>query len=48
MAYGQELLEPGILVSPGSFFGSGQEEFFRVALVPSPSDCKEAALLWPR
>ena len=48
VAHGQELLESGILVSPGSFFGSGQEEFFRVALVPSLSDCKEAASLWPR
>jgi len=46
--YCQELLESGILASPGSFFGNGQDEFFRVALVPSLADCKEAASLWPR
>ncbi len=46
--YCQELLEAGILASPGSFFGKDQEEFFRVALVPSLAECKEAAALWPR
>lgn len=48
VAYSEELLESGILVSPGSFFGNGQEEFFRVALVPSLADCTEAASRWPR
>lgn len=48
VAYSEELLESGILVSPGSFFGHGQEQFFRVALVPSLADCTEAALRWPR
>ena len=46
--YAAELLEHGILVSPGSFYGSGQERFFRVALVPSLDECREALRLWPR
>lgn len=47
-AYAEELLEHGIVISPGSFFGPGQERFFRVALVPSLEECKEAARRWPR
>ncbi|MHC4514966.1 MAG: succinyldiaminopimelate transaminase [Planctomycetota bacterium] len=46
--YCEELLGSGVLASPGSFFGRGQEEFFRLALVPSLAECKEAASLWPR
>ena len=38
----------GIVVSPGSFFGKGQERFFRVALVPSLAECEAAAKAWPR
>lgn len=45
-AYAEELLRAGILVSPGSFFGPGQETWFRVALVPSLPECREAAALW--
>jgi succinyldiaminopimelate transaminase len=46
--YVQDLLEHGIVASPGSFFGPKQERFFRVALVPSLEECKEAARRWPR
>ena len=46
--YAEELLDSGIVVSPGSFFGQQQERFFRVALVPSLADCQVAAELWPR
>lgn len=46
--YAEELLEHGIVVSPGSFFGPGQDRYFRVALVPSLEECKEAARRWPR
>ena len=48
MGYVEELLGHGILCSPGSFFGSGQEGFFRLALVPSVDECRQAAALWPR
>lgn len=47
-AYAQRLLAEGIVVSPGSFFGPGQERFFRVALVPDLETCREAAARWPR
>ncbi|HHI80454.1 MAG TPA: succinyldiaminopimelate transaminase [Planctomycetes bacterium] len=36
------LLDLGIIVSPGSFFGPGNEEWFRFALVPSVEDCARA------
>jgi succinyldiaminopimelate transaminase len=45
--YAAELLERGILVSPGSFFGPGQQSFVRLALVPSLDDCRRAARDWP-
>ena len=46
--YAEELLGVGILCSPGSFFGDGQEGFFRLALVPSLQQCEAAAGIWPR
>ncbi len=45
--YVEELLAVGILCSPGSFFGDGQEGFFRLALVPSLQQCQAAAAIWP-
>jgi len=45
-AYAARLLEVGIVVSPGSMFGPGNERFFRVALVPSPAQCREALARW--
>jgi succinyldiaminopimelate transaminase len=47
-SYSEELLEKGILCSPGSFFGEGQDEFLRLALVPTLDQCQEAAAIWPR
>ncbi|MBK8098396.1 MAG: aminotransferase class I/II-fold pyridoxal phosphate-dependent enzyme [Planctomycetes bacterium] len=46
--YAERCLQKGILVSPGSFFGAGQERFFRVALVPSVAECRAAIAVWPR
>jgi acetylornithine aminotransferase len=37
------LLEHGVLVSPGSYFGASGEGYFRIALVPSLDDCRRAA-----
>jgi succinyldiaminopimelate transaminase len=37
------LLEHGIVVSPGRFFGPGGEGFIRLALVPALEECEQAA-----
>ena len=37
------LLDAGIVVSPGRFFGEGGEGFIRLALVPAVEDCQAAA-----
>jgi acetylornithine aminotransferase len=37
------LLEHGVLVSPGAYFGPSGEGYFRIALVPSLDDCRRAA-----
>jgi len=47
-AYALRLLEEGIIVAPGSSFGPGGEGFFRVALVPTIEECKEAIARWER
>jgi len=39
----ERLLEVGIVVAPGSFFGNNGEGFVRLALVPSLDRCLEAA-----
>ncbi|WP_456436218.1 succinyldiaminopimelate transaminase [Thermovibrio ammonificans] len=46
--YALHLLKYGIVVSPGEFFGRGGEGFFRIALVPTLSECKEAVEVWRR
>ena len=43
-AYALQLLERhGIVVAPGPYFGAGGEGHVRVALVPTPEDCRRAA-----
>lgn len=42
-AFAARLLERGVVVSPGSFFGASGEGYFRVALVPPLEDCRRAA-----
>lgn len=37
------LLEHGIIVSPGTFFGPAGEGYFRIALVPTLEECQRAA-----
>lgn len=39
------LLDHGVVVSPGRFFGAGGEGFIRLALVPSVDECRDAAML---
>jgi succinyldiaminopimelate transaminase len=43
LAAAAALLEEGVVVSPGRFFGPGGEGFLRLALVPSLDDCAAAA-----
>ncbi len=42
-AFARRLLERGILVAPGSFFGPAGEGYVRLALVPTLEDCARAA-----
>lgn len=44
--YADKLLEHGIIVSPGDFFGEGCEEYFRIALVPDLQSCAAAVKVW--
>ena len=41
----QRLLERGIVVAPGSFFGEPGEGYVRVALVPTQAECERAAAI---
>jgi acetylornithine aminotransferase len=42
-AFALRLLEAGILVAPGSFFGPDGEGYVRMALVPTEAECERAA-----
>jgi acetylornithine aminotransferase len=42
------LMEGGVVLTPGSFFGPAGEGFLRMALVPSPEDCERAVSLLER
>jgi acetylornithine aminotransferase len=42
-AFALELLEEGLVVAPGAFFGPAGEGYVRVALVPGLAACEEAA-----
>ncbi|HEY7073890.1 MAG TPA: aminotransferase class I/II-fold pyridoxal phosphate-dependent enzyme, partial [Solirubrobacteraceae bacterium] len=42
-AVAAELLDIGIVVAPGSFFGPAGAGFLRLALVPTPEECARAA-----
>ncbi len=46
--YARLCAEAGIVISPGSYFGRGQERFVRVALVPTLEQCEAAIRVWPR
>ncbi len=45
--YAEKLLEHGIVVSPGSFYGPTQDRFIRMAVVPTLEDIHECAKIWP-
>jgi acetylornithine aminotransferase len=42
-AFAGRLLEHGLIVSPGSFFGPAGEGYWRIALVPTENECRRAA-----
>ena len=42
-AFATGLLEHGLIVSPGTFFGPAGEGYWRMALVPSEAECRRAA-----
>jgi acetylornithine aminotransferase len=42
-ALAERLLEHGLIVSPGSFFGAAGAGYWRLALVPSEDECRRAA-----
>jgi succinyldiaminopimelate transaminase len=44
-ALARRLLEHGIVVAPGSFFGPAGEGYIRVALVPTHEECERAATI---
>jgi N-succinyldiaminopimelate aminotransferase len=41
--FAARLLERGVVVSPGSYFGAAGEGYARIALVPTLEDCRRAA-----
>ncbi len=44
----ERLLEHGLIVSPGSFFGPSGEGYWRLALVPTEQECARAAQILER
>ena len=44
-AVGLRLLEQGLIVSPGTFFGPSGEGYVRFALVPTLEECERAAAI---
>ena len=44
-AFSARLLERGVVVAPGSFFGASGEGYFRLALVPTLQDCQRAVAI---
>jgi succinyldiaminopimelate transaminase len=44
----ERLLEHGLIVSPGTFFGASGEGYWRLALVPTEAECERAAEILER
>src|SRR4051812_5381359 len=43
--FAERLLQQGLIVSPGTFFGLSGEGYFRIALVPTLEECERAAAI---
>jgi len=46
--FAESLLEHGLIISPGTFFGPSGERYFRMALVPTVEECSRAAEILER
>jgi len=46
--FAARLLEHGLIVSPGPFFGASGEGYWRIALVPTEDECRRAAEILER
>jgi acetylornithine aminotransferase len=46
--FAERVLECGVVVSPGSYFGPSGEGYFRISLVPTVEDCRRAVELLER
>jgi aspartate/methionine/tyrosine aminotransferase len=44
----ERLLEHGLIVSPGTFFGPSGAGYWRLALVPTLAECERAAEILDR
>ena len=44
--YFEMLFDAGLVVTPGEFFHSAYEKYFRLSLVPTLEDCREAIQIW--
>ena len=44
--YALKLLDHGLVISPGEFFGASSKDYYRIALVPSLKECEEAIAIW--
>jgi N-succinyldiaminopimelate aminotransferase len=47
-ALAERLLEHGLIVSPGTFFGPSGDDYWRLALVPTQAECERAAEILER
>jgi acetylornithine aminotransferase len=47
-AFAARLLDRGVVVAPGSFFGDAGEGYFRIALVPTLDECQRAVEILER
>jgi succinyldiaminopimelate transaminase len=45
-SFAARLLEHGLIVSPGTFFGPAGEGYWRLALVPTEEECRRAARIF--
>jgi N-succinyldiaminopimelate aminotransferase len=45
-SFAARLLEHGLIVSPGTFFGPAGEGYWRLALVPTADECRRAAAIF--
>jgi succinyldiaminopimelate transaminase len=46
--FAERVLESGVVVSPGSYFGPSGQGYFRISLVPTLDDCRRAVDLLER